>query len=152
MPRLATDRMVHASYDGMEIVRYDRSGKYYLEPTDGGKRQRVKIAEAVAQARWGIENANGKVRLGLPGGERFDHLWRQTAAVSSETRKLSAEAVADIGEVPDEVKALTRQVGELLKQATELHGDPKVKWVVARVTQRDTPAAMVIPLDWTEMG
>jgi hypothetical protein len=28
------DRVVHTSYSGMEIVRYDRAGKWYFEPTD----------------------------------------------------------------------------------------------------------------------
>ena len=29
-----SDRTVHVSYPGMEIVRYDRAGKWYLEPTN----------------------------------------------------------------------------------------------------------------------
>ena len=59
----------------MEIVRYNRSGKWYLEPTDTRlKRQHVKIKEAVSAARWGIANANGSVTFGLHGGNSFDRM------------------------------------------------------------------------------
>lgn len=69
------DRTVHAEYQDMEIVRYDRAGKWYLEPTIPGlKRQNVSIKKAVASAKWGIENANGVWHMRRPGGARFDFL------------------------------------------------------------------------------
>jgi hypothetical protein len=68
------DRTVHASYKDMEIVRRDRTGKWYLEPTIPGlKRQQVTVREAASAARWGIENG-GDFYPGLPGGEMFDRL------------------------------------------------------------------------------
>jgi hypothetical protein len=64
------DRTVHASYSGMEIVRYDRAGKWYLEPTDPTlQRRQVSIDQAVAAARLASE---GNVFLGRPGGTAFD--------------------------------------------------------------------------------
>ena len=69
------DRTVHAGYDGMEVVRYDRAGKWYLEPTDTSlRRQPVTVFEAAIAARWGRANANGWVELGLSGGRTFDRL------------------------------------------------------------------------------
>lgn len=50
--------------DGAEIVRYDRAGKWYVEPK-GGKRRHVKIAEAVQLA------FAGRVLDGRYGGSRF---------------------------------------------------------------------------------
>ena len=73
------DRTVHARYPGMEIVRYDRSGKWYLEPVDGpysrpgAKRQRVTIHAAVDAAVRGVVRG-GEVTLGLAGGSTFDRL------------------------------------------------------------------------------
>jgi len=68
-----SDRTVHAGYDGMEIVRYDRAGKWYLEPTDPRlRRQRVGVREAARSARWGCEHANGWIQFRLPGGGAFD--------------------------------------------------------------------------------
>lgn len=51
------DRRVHATYPGMEIVRYNRAGKWYLEPTDPRlRRQHVGIGDAVRSARWGLDH------------------------------------------------------------------------------------------------
>lgn len=70
-----SDRTVHASYQDMEIVRYDRSGKWYLEPTVPRlKRQQVSIGTAARSAQWGIENAYGIWYPNLPGGSSFDRL------------------------------------------------------------------------------
>lgn len=70
-----SDRRVHASYDDMEIVRYNRAGKWYLEPTIPGlPRQRVSVRVAALSAVWGVMNANGDIRLGLPGGQTFDRM------------------------------------------------------------------------------
>jgi hypothetical protein len=76
-----SDRRVHARYRDMEIVRYNRAGKWYLEPTIPGlPRQHVSISKAVSAALWGIENAGGSVIPGLPGGKAFD---RKVLAASS---------------------------------------------------------------------
>lgn len=76
MPDAANaDRTVHATtYGGAQIVRYDRSGKWYIEWPDevrgpGARRRKlVTIAEAVETA---VEYAPGIV-FGLPGGSAFD--------------------------------------------------------------------------------
>jgi hypothetical protein len=71
------DRIVHADYDGMEIVRYDRAGKWYLEPTNPAlKRQAVTIGQAVHSALWGEANAMGRIFLGRAGGKKFDAMVR----------------------------------------------------------------------------
>lgn len=70
---------VHAAYDGMEIVRYNRAGKWYLEPTNKNlKRQHVTIKQAADQAIWARRNlGSAQVFLGKPGGMRFDKLVRE---------------------------------------------------------------------------
>ena len=71
------DRAVHAAFPGLEeIVRYDRSGKWYIEPVDG-KRRQVGIGEAVARAQE-LQDRGGTIFLDLPGGGRFDHLVRRS--------------------------------------------------------------------------
>lgn len=65
------DRTVHARLeDGREIVRYDRSGKWYIEqhglPTRAPRH--VQLAEAVRLAI----SPGSIVYLKLPGGSRFD--------------------------------------------------------------------------------
>lgn len=68
-----SDRTVHARYEGMEIVRYDRSGKWYFEPTHSAlDRQHIGIDDAVRNAVWGLDQANGVIYHGLPGGSAFD--------------------------------------------------------------------------------
>ena len=70
------DRTVHAHYTGMEIVRYDRAGKWFLEPLDSRlPRQRVSVQQAVRSAVWGVENAGGEVFLRKFGGNTFDRLF-----------------------------------------------------------------------------
>lgn len=67
------DRTVHGwAADGSEIARYERTGKWYLEPlpASGRKRRQLKIAEAAHIAFL------GKVVFGRPGGMRFDKLVR----------------------------------------------------------------------------
>jgi len=64
-----SDRRVHAVLvDDTEIVRYDRSGKWYVEPRKG-KRRGVSVREAARQA-----GSVGTVYLGLPGGSTFDRI------------------------------------------------------------------------------
>ena len=71
------DRHVHARCRGVEVVRYDRSGKWYVEiAADFGRRglpaerKHVGIEEAVETAR--SFGAAGTIHLGLPGGGSFD--------------------------------------------------------------------------------
>jgi hypothetical protein len=77
---MSDDRTVHAcTEDGREIVRYDRSGKWYVEqfglPTR--PRRHVDLGEAARLATL----SGSEVRFGLPGGSRFD------AAVNSRRRR-----------------------------------------------------------------
>ncbi len=70
-----SDRTVHASYPGIDIVRYDRAGKWYLEPTNGTlRRQHVKVCDAAEAAVWGLARGDGEVFLGHHGGKTFDRL------------------------------------------------------------------------------
>lgn len=68
---MARDRIIHAvCEDGREVVRYQRAGKWYIEPKEGARRL-VTIGEAVevaAVSRLG----GGSVYYGQPGGSRFD--------------------------------------------------------------------------------
>ena len=69
------DRTVHATTAaGGEIVRYDRSGKWYYEHS--GRRVHIELAEAVT---WALQTG-ATVRLGLPGGVRFDAAVRRLRA------------------------------------------------------------------------
>lgn len=68
-----SDRTVHATYTGMEVVRYDRSGKWYLEPTNKDlPRQHVGVKTAARMAVWGLMNADGYLPLYESGGSAFD--------------------------------------------------------------------------------
>ena len=65
------DRTVHARVrEGdqiiSEVVRYNRSGKFYIEYRDDRARKHVTIAQAVEAA------VDHHVYLGRPGGTRFD--------------------------------------------------------------------------------
>lgn len=69
------DRRVHAWYDGMHVVRYERAGKWYLEPLNKTlPRQQVTVAEAARMAIWGRAFARGAIKFGIPGGSTFDRL------------------------------------------------------------------------------
>lgn len=60
------DRVVHGhDSEGAEIVRYDRAGKWYIEPKDG-KRRQVSLDEAARAAVAGTTWGNSY------GGARFD--------------------------------------------------------------------------------
>lgn len=62
------DRTVHARCPlGNEVVRYDRSGKWYVESSHL-KRERLTLKQAVQMALA----PNAEVFLGLPGGKLFD--------------------------------------------------------------------------------
>ena len=73
------NRRVHASGTQMEVVRYDRQGKWYLEPKNKSlPRQHVTIQAAVDYAYWLWYNDDeGTPYFGRPGGSRFDHLLRK---------------------------------------------------------------------------
>lgn len=67
-----SDRTVHAEWAFAELVRYDRSGKWYIEHRDKSLgRQRVKLQDA---ALWavGAKKLGGTIYLGKPGGQAFD--------------------------------------------------------------------------------
>lgn len=80
--RFDPNRQVHARNgngpnDGMEVVRYDRTSKWYLEPVNRDlTRQKVTIDEAVNYAA----NFCSDVYFGLPGGSTFD---RKVQALSA---------------------------------------------------------------------
>jgi hypothetical protein len=78
--RQPNDRRVHASHwEGEEIVRHDRAGKWYIELVPPSRhaplRKAVKIDEAVSRAIELVEQG-GEVHLGLYGGGMFDHKYR----------------------------------------------------------------------------
>lgn len=61
------DRIVHAlTATGAEIVRYERAGKWYVEPKDGSKRTPVTIARAAELA------VAGTVFPSRAGGQAFN--------------------------------------------------------------------------------
>lgn len=73
------DRTVHGlTTEGHPIVRYDRSGKWYVEPP-GGPRRLVSLDIAARQA------IAGTVHPGQPGGRQFAARVRQLT--SSHTRR-----------------------------------------------------------------
>jgi len=63
-----SDRCVHARmHNGIEVVRYDRAGKWYEEHPDGS-RKKPTLGQAVNDAALpGVT-----VIFGLPGGSMFD--------------------------------------------------------------------------------
>lgn len=69
----SSDRTVHASISGAEIVRYDRAGKWYLEPTIG-RRQHITLREAALKARYWEQNVAGAIFFGRSGGSAFDRI------------------------------------------------------------------------------
>ena len=65
------DRTVHAvTYKGIEIVRYERAGKWYLEWPSGSMIpcKHVGVGDA---ARTAVEHGQ-TINFGLPGGKTFD--------------------------------------------------------------------------------
>lgn len=67
-----SDRTVHATYPFREIVRYDRAGKWYLEPTHpGSKRLRMSVTQAAKLAVRRLDSG-GQVFFNRPGGQVFD--------------------------------------------------------------------------------
>jgi len=75
------DRRVHASAPGIEVVRYDKAGKWYVEiaanygrPGLLAERIHVSVTEAAEAARNIARRPSGEVHLGLHGGTTFDRL------------------------------------------------------------------------------
>lgn len=69
------DRIVHARWAQMEVVRYDRAGKWYLEPVGAvSPRQQVTLKQAAEYAVWARNEREGHLYLDMPGGSRFDLL------------------------------------------------------------------------------
>lgn len=72
-----TLHQVHAVLDGgAHIVRYDRSGKWYLERGGVISRRRLSLSEAVALAL----EPGATVHLGCAGGRSFDAAVRKAQA------------------------------------------------------------------------
>lgn len=79
-PTADPNRRVHAYNQDMDVVRYDRTSKWYLEPVGYPDlpRRKVTIDEAVQYAYLECVDRNGRsrpgasVNLGLPGGNTFD--------------------------------------------------------------------------------
>ncbi len=66
---MSDDRTVHAEGIAAEVVRYDRAGKWYIEPKNGGKRNHVSVKDAAVFAAVACT-----VHFGLSGGQRFEML------------------------------------------------------------------------------
>jgi hypothetical protein len=68
-----TDRTVHASGDGQEIVRYDRAGHWYIEFDRLALRpcRHIGVAEA-ARLAVELEADGGTIFTRMPGGRVFD--------------------------------------------------------------------------------
>ena len=76
-----SDRTVHAFGDTAEVVRYDRSGKWWIESKVGlVPARQVPIREAVGKAIWLWYHDHGSVNFDRPGGHRFNQLVRQALA------------------------------------------------------------------------
>lgn len=69
------DRRVHAEDEQTEVVRYERAGKWYLEPKDPTQRRRhVTIGEAATYAARMVRYFGGTLHTGVTGGAAFDRL------------------------------------------------------------------------------
>ena len=66
---METDRTVHAQQGHVEIVRYERAGKWYREWSGG--RSCIPLTEAVENA-IAMATSGGTVHYGRSGGVQFD--------------------------------------------------------------------------------
>lgn len=68
-----TDRMVHAeTSDGtIQVVRYDRQGRWYVEGSTATRMRLSTVHDAAVQA-VAIEQQGGKIYTGRAGGQTFD--------------------------------------------------------------------------------
>ena len=72
------DRIVHAVLpDGVLLVRYDRSGKWYLEPPANSNRPRQHLTLSGAVQAALVADV---VHLGRPGGQQFSAAYRRATA------------------------------------------------------------------------
>jgi hypothetical protein len=66
------DRTWHAAFsDGTQLVRYNRTGKYYLEKPEGG-RKRILLPSAVQMVVEAYGAAGAAIAFGRAGGMMFD--------------------------------------------------------------------------------
>lgn len=81
-----SDRRVHATGDVVELVRYERAGKWWVEPRKDAKSDRylipksrvpVSLEQAVSVAIK-LEGNGGVVHTGVSGGKRFDSAFFKT--------------------------------------------------------------------------
>lgn len=77
------DRRVHAriatTAGALEIVRYSVAGRWYVEPTDGGRRRSLTLPDAAKLAKsW--RRCGGDVFTGVEGGSIFDLRVREAMA------------------------------------------------------------------------
>jgi hypothetical protein len=69
-----SDRTVHAENDDLEVVRYDRAGKWFIEPKNRAlmlPAQHITVREAIDTALW-MKEHGGKIHFGQQGGGSFD--------------------------------------------------------------------------------
>lgn len=71
MTVLAVDRVVHASAIDVEVVRYGRSTRWFIEATDPSSRRVVSMGEAAQHAAHLIGDG-GVWHRGREGGSWFD--------------------------------------------------------------------------------
>ena len=64
-------RTVHASSNSVEIVRYDKQGKWYIESKNAPTKQ-VPIEKAVQRAVYLALHERGRINYNQPGGATFD--------------------------------------------------------------------------------
>lgn len=66
------DRSVHAvTADGVEVVRYDKAGKWFVENPDGTRRP-ITLPEAAELGAAAQVDPRGRMRFDLSGGQAFD--------------------------------------------------------------------------------
>lgn len=74
---MTPDRRVHAERFGLQLVRYNKAGKWYVEADPEGPknlipRRQVTLRQAVGIAEtWGSE----AIKFGVPGGGAFEREW-----------------------------------------------------------------------------
>jgi hypothetical protein len=82
------ERTVHARNASIEVVRYDRAGKWYCESRQGGPRVSLTLDQAV-NIGWSIAAAGGgDIVWGQPGGLQFDARLRKRLADGNDRRRL----------------------------------------------------------------
>lgn len=74
------DRKVHARIEGdgiaVEVVRYDRQGRWYKETTKGSQvlsRHRLGTVRDAVEEALEMEAKHGEILTGVPGGSHFDY-------------------------------------------------------------------------------